>query len=299
MSRLSILGVFIIFVSISVLGYGYYITRIIPKDFPIGSNFTIEENESLRSVSYRLENEHYVNSALWFRVWVSFLGRDRHMQLGNYEFDKAYTLGGVVKKILLENPAKPLIQITVPEGSNSLEIANLVHILLKTISVDTFNEKVLEYKADGKLFPSTYFLLPSNKEEDIVKMMTETFEKKYISAFRWTAIPDPLKSRDEVIVLASILEGEAKTEVDMHIVAGILLSRLKKNMPLQVDVDKDTYKNKGLPSSPLNNPGIMALSAVLKPTDTDYLFYLTGKDGEMYYAKTFTEHKQNIRKYLR
>jgi UPF0755 protein len=99
--------------------------------------------------------------------------------------------------------------------------------------------------------------------------------------------------------MASILEGEAKTEGDMKIIAGILLTRLTKGMPLQVDVAKETYTAKGLPKVPLNNPGLVAIMAVLHPTFTDNLYYLTGNDGAMHYAKTFEEHKKNIKKYLK
>lgn len=299
MSRLTILGIFFIGVMLSTVGYIYYITHTTPKGFPVGVRFTVLENESLRSVSSRLEKEHYISSALLFRLWVSSLGKDRRIQLGGYEFDTPYVLGAVVKKFIEDTPDKPLIQVTIPEGSTSYEVANFIHQAIPTISVDIFGEKISKYEADGKLFPSTYFLLPSNTEEDIVRMMTETFEKKYTSSFRWTVIPEPLTNRWDVISLAAILEGEAKTEEDMKIVAGILLTRLKKGMPLQVDVAKETYTSKGLPSIPINNPGIIAMSSVLHPTESSYLFYITGDDGAMHYAKTFEEHKKNIKKYLR
>lgn len=283
---------------VTIFCYGYYITRTIPNNFPIGQQFTIDENESLRSISTRLEREHYITSALWFRAWVSSLGGDRHVQLGSYDFDKAYVLGAMVKRFVTENP-KPLVQVTIPEGSTSVEVAKFVHEALPTIDEELFTKKVAMQKADGKLFPSTYYLLPSHKEEAIIKMMTETFEKKYSTAFRWTVIPEPLKNVEEVIVLASILEGEAKGEVDMQMVAGILLARLKNRMPLQVDAAKATYEVRGLPTTPINNPGLVALGAVLHPIPSPYLFYITGKDGKMYYAKTFEEHKRNVQRYLR
>ncbi len=299
MSRIITFSLLIIFIAVSVIGYGYYLMRTVPNNFPLGKVFTVGENESLRSLSNRLENENYIHSALWFRVWVSSLGKDRNIQLGNYEFSEPYVLRDVVKKFVFDTPDKPLVQVTIPEGSTSFEVATLVHQVLPTIDIDIFGEKISKYEADGKLFPSTYFLLPSHTEEYIVKMMKETFEKKYMSAFRWTVIPEPLTSRDEVISLASIVEGEAKSEEDMKIVAGILLTRLNKKMPLQVDVAMETYKSKGIPSIPINNPGLTALGAVLNPTASPHLFYLTGKDGKMYYAKTFDEHKRNINKYLR
>ena len=69
-------------------------------------------------------------------------------------------------------------------------------------------------------------------------------------------------------------------------------------MPLQVDVEMNTYEFPGLPESPINNPGLLSIKASLHPTTTPYLYYLTGKDGKMRYAKTFDEHKKNIIKYL-
>ncbi len=160
-------------------------------------------------------------------------------------------------------------------------------------------KKVLEKNANGKLFPSTYYLLPSTKEERIIDIMTETFNKKYKDSFSNSKIDAPLKNKEEIIVLASILEGEAKTFVDMKMVAGILLKRLSLNMPLQVDAAKETYKTKGLPVEPINNPGTVAIEAVLTPTSSNYLYYITGNDGIMHYSKTFEEHKRNIIKYLK
>ena len=129
--------------------------------------------------------------------------------------------------------------------------------------------------------------------------MLTTFTKKIATLDTSSLIKEPLSSEHDVLVLASILEGEAKTEKDMKIVAGVLLARLTQGMPLQVDVALETYKQKGLPKNPINNPGLTAINAVLHPITTPYLFYLTGNDGNMYYAKTFEEHKRNIQKYLK
>ncbi len=104
-------------------------------------------------------------------------------------------------------------------------------------------------------------------------------------------------------------------------VAGILQNRLTLGMPLQADASVEyilekplseltpedlkinspynTYLNDGLPPTPIGNPGINAILAVLSPTESDYLFYITGDDGKFYYAKTFDEHRVNIAKYLR
>jgi UPF0755 protein len=288
-------------VVITFIGVSSLYTAIVsvPVTFPVGNNFTINENESLKSVSQRLESDGYITSPLLFRAGISFFGKDRTLQLGGYDFPEALSLLGVVNIFVQGHPSAPLLSVTIPEGSTSFEIAVIVAKALPALSVETFTRLITDYKANGKLFPSTYFLLPSYKEEDIVKLMLSTFSKKVEPTIGTTEIHAPLTGVSDVLVLASILEGEAKTPEDMKIVSGILLTRLSNGMMLQVDVAKETYKKKGLPAVPINNPGLVAIDAVLHPTTTSYLFYLTGKDGKMYYAKTFEEHKRNIQKYLR
>ena len=282
-----------------LLAYFYKQLFSIPENFPVGKNFTINENESLKSISQRLEDAGYIQSPLLFRAGVSFLGKDKAIQLGGYVFDTPRTLLSLVNEFVQGRPSSPLLSVTIPEGSTSFEVALLVAKALPSISLDTFAEVVSKNQVDGKLFPSTYYLLPSYKEEDIVKLMFTTYQKKISSLISASKITYPLKSEHDVVVLASILEGEGKTKEDMEKIAGILLTRLTSEMPLQVDVAKETYKKRGLPSTPINNPGVQAISAVLHPVVTPYLYYITGNDGNMYYAKTFAEHKRNIQKYLR
>ncbi len=293
-----IIGVCIIMVLIGA-SYLYRQVFFIPDNFPVGKNFIINENESLKSISARLKQEKIISSPLFFRAGISYLKKDRNIQLGGYIFNTPLSLFGVVATFVEGKPTSPLLSVTIPEGSTSFEIISIITKILPSVSPAIFDKMISKYNADGKLFPSTYFLIPSYSAEDIVKLMVSTFSKKIATLGIVSGVTPPLKNENDVLVLASILEGEAKSQADMKIVAGILLTRLIKGMPLQVDVTKETYKHKGLPSSPINNPGLTAIDAVLHPTVTPYLFYITGNDGKMYYAKTFDEHKKNIRNYLK
>lgn len=271
----------------------------VPNTFPVGQSFIINENESLYSVSERLEARNLVSSALLFRMWASYIHHDRLIQVGEYVFTTPLNLEGVVQKLLFQKPDKPLLSVTIPEGSTSSEVAQLIQKNIPSFSQESFDVEVSKNNADGRLFPSTYYLLPSTTEERAVTILLNTFEEKYEQAFASLTLPKPLTGKHDVIVLASIIEGEAKTEQSMRMVSGILLARLQMGMPLQVDVARETYTSRGLPSQAINNPGLTAISAVFNPIASEYLYYITGNDGEMYYAKTFTEHKRNIQKYLK
>ncbi len=279
--------------------YLYYAFFVPTKHFPKSKQFTVNENESLKTISERLFREGFISSPLLFRAGVSFLNKDTSVQLGGYVFDREMSLLQVIHSLTSGNERLPLLSVTIPEGSTSYEVASIIVKAFPSFSQEVLQRLIEQYHAKGKLFPSTYYLLPSYKEEDVIKLMLTTFSKKAEKEISETNVASPLTSLDDVLTLASILEGEAKTEKDMKIVSGILLKRLTLGMPLQVDVAKETYKERGLPKEPLNNPGLVAIRAVLFPTATEYLYYITGKDGQMYYAKTFEEHKKNIQKYLR
>jgi cell division protein YceG involved in septum cleavage len=99
--------------------------------------------------------------------------------------------------------------------------------------------------------------------------------------------------------MASYLEGEANNEKDMRIVSGVLWTRLKLNYPLQIDAATTTYKIKGMTKNPINNPGLVALRSAIDSINTGNIYYITGNDGKMYYAKDYKTHLENINKYLR
>lgn len=283
-----------------ILGaYAYLQFIAVPSAFPVNKNFIVNENESLKSISERLQKEGFITSPLLFRAGISFFGKDRGVQLGGYSFPKPLSLFGVIQTFVSGRPTSPLLSVTIPEGSTADEVAQILSKAVPTLSQTTLLQLISANHINGQLFPSTYFLLPSYNEIDILKVMVTTFTKKTEEILLPSQVAPPLTGIRDVVILASILEGEAKTEADMKIVAGILLNRLSKGMPLQVDVAKETYTKKGLPVDPINNPGLIALKAVLSPTFTDYLYYITGRDGAMYYAKTFDEHKKNIRAYLK
>ena len=127
--------------------------------------------------------------------------------------------------------------------------------------------------------------------------MRANFEKKILTLKPDIALSG--KTEKEIIIMASLIEGEAKGDADREIISGILWRRITIGMPLQVDVALTTYKTKGLPNSPINNPGLEALKAAIYPKSSSYLYYLHDKKGVIHYAKSFNEHQKNVLKYLK
>jgi UPF0755 protein len=150
---------------------------------------------------------------------------------------------------------------------------------------------------EGYLFPDTYFFFGTADEQDVLRYMNNNFKEKIMSI--QPEINVSSKSEKDIIIMASIIEREAKGDADRGIISGILWNRIAKKMPLQVDSAPETYKTIGLPGAPICNPGLKAIEAAINPVSSPYLYYLHDKDGVIHYALTFAEHKQNKIKYLK
>ena len=168
---------------------------------------------------------------------------------------------------------------------------------------------------EGFLFPDTYRIATNATAEDIAKKMLNNFTQR----MQETSAGN--RGSYDSIILASIIEREVRSDEDRKIVADIFQRRLKEGMALQADstvnyvtgkktpsitsADRDidspwnTYQNRGLPPSPISNPSLSAIKAVLDPTPNTYVYFLTDSEGRVHYARTFAEHVANKEQYLR
>lgn len=295
----------------------YYILWRAPSDFPVHSIVTVESGESLEETTQKFTSLSLIRSPFVFRSLVIILGGEKKVTAGDYLLSDRESPLTLAWRIIEGRFGMDPIKMTVPEGLNIYEISGLLSKNLIAFDVKSF-EKNAQVK-EGYLFPDTYFLPPTAKPEEVISRMEENFNKKIQTIGK--EIEFFGKSLEDVVTMASILEGEAKDTESRRIVAGILWKRISIGMPLQVDATfkyingKDssnltlddlkiddaynTYTNRGLPPTPINNPGLDALLAAVTPIKTDYLYFLTGKDGKMYYAKTFEQHKVNKVRYLK
>ena len=288
-----------------------------PRNFPRNSLITIPEGSSAHSFASTLADEHYIRSEFLFRVFARLTGFDHRLDTGSYAFTRPASLPVVLWRMEKGEHGIAPIRITITEGMTRFDIAQTLETGVPGFDSETFLTE--SSTSEGYLFPETYFFLPGDTSKAIVARLTAQFASS--TAEIAPTLNASTHSLSDIVIMASILEREAKTPEEMRVVAGILWNRIKNGMPLQVDAafgyarkengytptaadltsdsPYNTYTHYGLPPTAISNPGLAALTAAADPAPTSYVYYLTGTDGQMHYAKTFEQHKANKAKYLK
>ena len=266
-----------------------------PGNFPLGNIIRIEKGSSLRSISFLLKNQNIIRSRVAFESFVIMLGGEKHIISSDYLFENKLSVWSVAKRIVDGEHHMAPVSVTIPEGFNLNQIADTFVSKLTNFNKTKFLLKA--EKLEGYLFPDTYFFLTDDNETDVIKSMNDNFKKKF--SILLSEVVASGKSEKDIIIMASIIEGEANGYEDRGFISGILWKRISIGMPLQVDIALETYKRKGLPKTPVGNPGIESIKAAIHPQSSPYLYYLHDKNGKIYYAKTYAEHNRNIAKYLK
>lgn len=284
-----------------------------PAAFPINQSLIIPEGATVRDIAALLTEQGYIESRFIFLAYAKINSDTVLIQAGQYIFPEKLNVFELYTSLTVAKNRKSSTLFTAPEGFRLRDLPTLLPEPYQHLSFDAYGEY------EGYLFPDTYELSREETSLSIVEKMNARY-REIIEPYRDQILTSGM-SEQEVVIFASLLEREANSLVTKKMVSGILHNRLNENMPLQVDavfdylLDKEsieltrtdlelespynTYKYVGLPPSPIANPGAEAIEAVLYPTDSEYLYYLTGKDGVFHYARTFEEHKRNKSRYLR
>lgn len=287
-----------------------------PHTFPKETVVTITSGEAFSDIARDFKNQHLIHSTLVFRLLMILSGGERTIIAGQYYFDTPLSLFDLTARLRIGLFNIKPEKVTIPEGSTVSQIATIIAKIFPAFDRTGFI--TLAQDKEGYLFPETYFFLPLVSPEEAITALQDTFNQK-LAPYQG-AIASSTHSLRDIITIASILEREAKTQKDWEIISGILWKRLAQGMPLQVDATanyylgktsaeltkKDlqdnspynTYTHKGLPPTPIANPGIETIEAALNPVKTSYWYYLSDKDNIIHYAKTYDEHLRNRRVYL-
>ena len=312
-----ILGILML-VIVATFAYIWQQITTPPSNFPVNQPLIITPGSSAKAIAKELEEASFVNSAFIFYWYLVLEADPTAIKAGRYLFSTGKNMPQLATAFIQGDTTPELIKFTHIEGERVSLLAKRAAAALPNFDHDAFIE--MAKSSEGFLYPDTYFVPPSFNSQQLFDLLNRTYTER-LEPLR----PDIARhqlSEKEIIILASIIEREANTESSMRMVSGILQNRLKIGMALQADatmeyiLDKplseltasdlrdidspyNTYLYPGLPPTPIGNPGLTAIKAVLEPTPSPYLFYITGSDGNFYYAENFDQHRLNIARYLR
>jgi UPF0755 protein len=313
---------FIFFLIFAFFFIGFYIwwkNGIAPVDSAntINKTFIVTQGEGTRNIVDNLKKSGLIRDPIVFFLLLKKTGIDGKIQAGQFLLSPSMSANEILQKLQV---GKFDVSVTIPEGKRAEEIADILKD--KMPQYDEAWRGQLDQN-EGYLFPDTY-LFPRNAGiEQIITIMKNNFDQKYTEVTNNTAL-----SQNDIIILASLIEREAKHAQDRPLVSSVIHNRLSLSMKLDIDATvqyvlgfdqagqtwwkKDltnedlkidspynTYLNPGLPPGPIASPGLAALIAAAKPAQTDFLFYISDKQGNNHYARTLEEHNANINKYLK
>jgi UPF0755 protein len=202
-----------------------------PSDFTSGTLVTIPAGTSTKEAANMLVSAHVVRSASLFQAVVTSIMNRRGVVAGDFQFDAKMNVFAVARMLTKGDFGGTQAKITIPEGSSNAEIAKIISQAIPGWNRDEFLAKVKT--KEGYLFPETYIVFKSITVDEVIELLTNEYEKK-VKPLR-TDIAVSSRTENQIITMASLLEKEAKNEDEAKIISGILWTRIRAGLPLQVD----------------------------------------------------------------
>ena len=306
-----------------------------------GVEFVIERGATTSQIANKLFEQGLIKNETVFKLLSKINGYDGTYKSGTHIVSQDLSYDEMMRVL---SSAPVTRKVTIPEGKTFLQIVDILYSnkiikdrqkFIESANTEEFDYDFLknlpkrEYRLEGYLFPDTYEYDYNASDREIIAKMLDNFDRKFKQQYR-DMIPNlPVEmTMDDVVIMASIIEREAKDPDDRHVIAGVLYNRLKNKdatlRKLQVDAtiqyiffkrtgsykerllyedyeiedEYNTYLHEGLPPGPICCPGEASIRAAVNPDDTPYLYYVAKGDGSHAFAKTYKEHQANIKKYV-
>ncbi|MBN1326165.1 endolytic transglycosylase MltG [Candidatus Falkowbacteria bacterium] len=311
--------------------------------------FIINEGEGVNQISRNLKQAGLIDNSFIFETYLWLIKSGSKIMAGEHVLSDKWSIKSLCRVLITGSYLENEDTIKIIEGWNLRDIANYLE-KQGICTVDEFYfwagrpavnyniEKKYErttqnwsesyhllenrpenYSLEGFLFPDTYRIYKNSKPQEIIQKMLSNFERK-VNKEILADIKAQKKDLYDILILASIIEKEAKTYDDKRRVAGVYYNRMNIGMALQADptvnyvtgniTDRpsydeiktdslfNTYKYPGLPPTPICNPGLDSIRAAVYPERNGYYYFLNTPDGQLIFSKTLEEHKRNRLKYF-
>ena len=281
-----------------------------------------------RDIGDMLAEKGVIRNSSVFRWFLFLSGKSQKLQSGHYRIHQGLTVKEAIEE--LQSGRGEMVCVTVPEGYTVRQTAELLKKAGISGGTDFFETAAVygpfaymygpetaNLRGEGFLFPDTYEIPKDYTAKQICDLMYKRTDEMLSPGLREKAKEKNLTVY-ALVTIASMVEREAKFKEDQEPISAVILARLQKDMPLQIDatvqyalgenkpeltvadtrVDSpyNTYIRKGLPPGPVGSPGIEAVRAVLAAEPGEYLYYVAQPDGHHIFTKTYEEHRAEVEK---
>ena len=315
---------------LTALGAGAYLWLQQPLELVAESplDLSIEPGTSARAVAQSVNDAGVKVNPTALYWWFRLSGQARQIKAGSYEIDSGTTPWRLLRKLVRGDEA--LRSVTLVEGWNFRQVRDALTSAesLKSQTRDMTNDGLMAALGatgthpEGQFFPDTYTYAKGSSDLALLKRAQRAQAKHVQAAWSQRSPDSPLKTPEEALILASIVEKETGRASDRAMVAGVFVNRLRLGMPLQTDptviyglgekydgklhrrdlqtdTPYNTYTRSGLPPTPIAMPGKASLLAAVLPTPTKALYFVARGDGSSQFSATLEEHNRAVNKYQR
>ncbi len=309
----------------------WWLNEPMPLRLPAGStvlDLEIEPRTSAIGVANAVVASGADVPVLLLQSWFRLSGEARQIKAGSYELVPGTTPRGLLRMLVRGEEA--LKSITLVEGWNFRQVREALQKSeqLAPESIGLSPEMIMEklnkagIHPEGRFFPDTYTYAKGSSDLAVLRRAARAMDKRLDAAWSLRSSDSPLKTPDQALILASIIEKETGKASDRAEIGGVFINRLRLGMPLQTDptviyglgsqfdgnlrkrdlladTPYNTYTRTGLPPTPIAMPGRAALLAAVQPAPTKALYFVARGDGSSQFSENLDDHNRAVNKYIR
>ncbi|MCW5772222.1 MAG: endolytic transglycosylase MltG [Rhodospirillaceae bacterium] len=307
----------VLVLAVAAIGAGGYGWHLFVKEGPLAADkqLVIPRGAHLDQIADTLAEAGIIDSRFVFTTWVRILRTQGRLRSGEYRFAKRISAQAAMNQLISGRQIQH--RLTVPEGLTTYQVLERVE------KAEGLEGKLTESAGEGELLPDTYFYTLGETRNALVQRMKRAMQQVLDDAWAQRETDSVLKSKQDLLTLASIVEKETGDRAERAMVAGVFVNRLKRNMRLETDptviygitegkgalgrrllrsdLEKpspyNTYKIAGLPPGPIANPGRDSIMATVHPSKHNYIYFVADGTGGHVFSETLAEHNRNVAKW--
>jgi UPF0755 protein len=289
---------------------------------------SIEAGATPREIAQAWVDAGVQTDPTWLYAWFRFSGQARRIRAGSYEIHAGTSPRGLLEALVQGRETLQTVRLTEGWTLRQARQALAAAPHLKPATAGWDEARLMRelgapgVPAEGRFFPDTYAYARGVSDLTVLRRAHQAMQRRLAEAWAERAEDTPLKSPDEALILASIVEKETGTAADRPLVAGVFANRLRIGMPLQTDptviyglgetfdgnlrkrdlltdTPYNTYTRGGLPPTPIALPGLASLRAAVRPERTKALYFVARGDGSSVFSETLAEHNRAVNRYQR